>query len=1052
MRIPAFAVASLCLVTSASPQDRSPTHGGIAPPDAWYTQGGCAARTGVSLTQPLARQPRVAWTFQGVDPLVGEPLAWGNLVVLEENGGPKQRTLHVLRLRDGKPHLKPLSLRCDRALRPCIWEDRIAIRFGPDKVRVLSIGAKRTSRVYEVRFRDAPVLAPLLIGDELYILTEGSLERHSVRQKKRLWQVEGQFGGIPSVLGEHVFAVRQLGTNGLVLQVTRKDGKRVGQHFLATDPEAFDAVDPKTAQILVADTCLLVYRCPPPKGTIGREQAWQNKNVEFFARRSPDLAVRRASYALSAPPCLTAKHFYALSTNSGERRSGSWLEGELENKDNNKKEPRLGVLADSEREAKLLEFTASATVAGDVSFLGTLAFNVHSNDILWRRPHHKLATRVVPARNTLLVREGSSRLVALGRRALLGIGHRPADEPVARHKLTGEVAARQAVWVLRNGTVAAGNVVVSPTSAKVTFGKGRHQETRPLVELLLLVEPKKQFLYWSGSPRQLEFAFAQLIDRQVTRAYVSLVKQAAETNDAYLMTRLRGVALARGAVERELQAVEKRLTVMKVRTLRRVPAKVRKVLDQESRIVATAIASMWKPFLAWSKQVPPEHRAALFNSVLRDAPTLYDKIWPEMQALHSASSPAEQAAAIASVAAFVPGRALGLWAEFKQKLDAASPEAQARMARAVLEADPQHAAAAALVRKLVPPSIKISGEFVTLDWLDLVQVLHSLKVKQVEQPPPDKFVLPYDQRQLIQYQRQWRKDLVAFRSERLLVVSPCKNPKGIAQCLSLGELVCSALDEIFAAGTRKRAEDLPMRLLLYETKKEYQKFSVKGKWKSHLVWSWGHYDGDASRMYVPVGEGAFEQVMQVFAHELTHQWIDARCPMFTSDDRTKAIRKEVPGEWIVEGFASMVEGFQFDLVNRTYRPSHPRMPRLDIVANSRRNQLLSWGHVLTSTYEQKHRRFSATTKNRIVVQTTWDLGVSPVLTPMGLFYAQSTAACHYLFSAQGGRYRKQLLEYVAARYTGQIEKLDIETAFGMTARQLGRRAVEHARKVVARKR
>ncbi len=70
--------------------------------------------------------------------------------------------------------------------------------------------------------------------------------------------------------------------------------------------------------------------------------------------------------------------------------------------------------------------------------------------------------------------------------------------------------------------------------------------------------------------------------------------------------------------------------------------------------------------------------------------------------------------------------------------------------------------------------------------------------------------------------------------------------------------------------------------------------------------------------------------------------------------------------------------------------------------------------------------------------------------PRSLFYAQSTAVCHYLFMAEGGKYRKRLLDYLTAHYTGQIDKLDIEKAFGMSELKLGRRAVEHARLVVSR--
>ncbi len=1049
MRIQNFLLAGVCFAVPVAAQGAfapdAPEHGGIAPADTWYTEGGCAARTGVSLTQPVARHPDLAWTFQSDHPLVGEPLVWGDLVVLEEDGGPKQRTLRVLRLRDGKPHTKAVRLKCGGPLRPCLWQDRIAIRFGPDKVRVLQIGPKRTHKLYEVRFRDTTVLGSLMLGDELYVLTEGSLERYSIQKKKRLWRVEAGFVGLPSAFGEHVCAILT-SPSVAVLQVRRSDGKVDSMRRMSNTDE-YDQVDPQHVRVILGATHFMAYRCPAPAGTIGRQRKWQKKNVELFKRRLPNRVGSLTSYAVTAPPCLCGASFYGLFTNSGTKRTGEWVKGSVDELELGK--PTLSSLARQDRDSGLLGFTGSVTVAGDVGFLGSVAFNVDSQDILWRQPagRGEPVLRAVPARNTLLVRHGPCNLIAYGRRALLDVVFRAADKPVSRAEPAADVAAPQAVGVLRSGKVLTGNVMLG--KAEVAFGKGSKRRTWPLQELQLLVGPKMDFLFWAGSPRQLEVAFARLVDHKMTRAYVGLVRKAAESNDGELMTRIRNIAVARGVKDREVQVVQKRLALMKVRDLRRVPNKVRAVLDQEARLRESTIAGLWKPLAAWCAQLPREHRSALYNSVLTQAPSLYGKVWPEVQALHANASPPQQAAAVANVAAVVPRHALELWKLFTEKLAAASPETKARMARAVLREHQNHAAATSLVRQLVPPSLDISGEFVALEWLDLVQVLHKLKVKKVEQPPKGKFVLPYDQRQLVQYQRKWRKDLVAFRSKNMLVLSPCNNPKGMAQCLSLGELVCSTLGEIFAAGDKKRAKDLPMRLVLYETKEEYRKHSLKGKWKSHLKWSAGHYNGDESRMYLPKGEGAFEQVMEVFAHELAHHWIDSRCPMFTSDERTKAYGKQVPAEWIVEGFASMVEGFEFDLVNRTYRPSHPRMRRLDIVANAGRSRLESWRDVLTSTYEQKHRRFSAT-KNRVRVQTRWDLGVSPMPSSMSLFYAQSTAVCHYLFMGEGGNYRKRLLDYLTAHYTGQIDKLDIEKAFGMSELKLGRRAVEHARLVVSR--
>lgn len=54
-----------------------------------------------------------------------------------------------------------------------------------------------------------------------------------------------------------------------------------------------------------------------------------------------------------------------------------------------------------------------------------------------------------------------------------------------------------------------------------------------------------------------------------------------------------------------------------------------------------------------------------------------------------------------------------------------------------------------------------------------------------------------------------------------------------------------------------------------------------------------------------------------------------------------------------------------------------------------------------------------------------------------LFYDQAAAACCYLFEAEGGARRQQLLDYLTAHYRGETPS--IEQAFGLPAAELGRR-------------
>ena len=70
---------------------------------------------------------------------------------------------------------------------------------------------------------------------------------------------------------------------------------------------------------------------------------------------------------------------------------------------------------------------------------------------------------------------------------------------------------------------------------------------------------------------------------------------------------------------------------------------------------------------------------------------------------------------------------------------------------------------------------------------------------------------------------------------------------------------------------------------------------------------------------------------------------------------------------------------------------------------------------------------------------------------MTFFYAQSAAACAYLYHGDDGRNRAKLLDYLVAYYTAQSispEELDIETAFGVDERELGKRILEFAKRVI----
>ena len=54
----------------------------------------------------------------------------------------------------------------------------------------------------------------------------------------------------------------------------------------------------------------------------------------------------------------------------------------------------------------------------------------------------------------------------------------------------------------------------------------------------------------------------------------------------------------------------------------------------------------------------------------------------------------------------------------------------------------------------------------------------------------------------------------------------------------------------------------------------------------------------------------------------------------------------------------------------------------------------------------------------------------------------------YLYDAEQGRHRQQLLDFVTAYYTGAMDRLDFEPAFGVSAKELGPKVVAYSKQLV----
>ncbi len=358
------------------------------------------------------------------------------------------------------------------------------------------------------------------------------------------------------------------------------------------------------------------------------------------------------------------------------------------------------------------------------------------------------------------------------------------------------------------------------------------------------------------------------------------------------------------------------------------------------------------------------------------------------------------------------------------------------------------------IRALLPEEVRGIDPLDPIEWLDFARTATEIPFEVVEPAAETDLEASPVQRELSRLQRVWRKDLFAVESEHLFVVSPIDRPGTLARCLSLGELVCDELDRMFAGGEAVRDTSVPLRILLYSSKEEYLQVPdlearSRAPEPSHLSWTAGHYaarDG-VSRMFLPDDEAGFERVADVFAHELTHHWLDLRCPRYTLAQRRRA-DPNAPGYWIVEGFAELLGNAEFDLARRRVKLVDPFDPNLDTVASTKDRQRIAWPDLFGASHAAMLRSLDPKPGSAGDVPSRFRLAVRGQLSQINLFYSQAAAATLYLYAAEGGRHRDALLDYVERYYTcrpGEGAVMSVEKAFGVAPATLGDRVREWAR-------
>lgn len=281
----------------------------------------------------------------------------------------------------------------------------------------------------------------------------------------------------------------------------------------------------------------------------------------------------------------------------------------------------------------------------------------------------------------------------------------------------------------------------------------------------------------------------------------------------------------------------------------------------------------------------------------------------------------------------------------------------------------------------------------------------------------------------------WRPDLIAIQSDRILVIAPADRPGPIARCIELGETVCSTLDELFASGTARRDTREPLTILVYGTKDEFTAQCIKaGEIPPHgLENTAGFYSPqyELARLYIPGGEAEFSHLIPTFAHELTHQWIEQRCPLFREGEARSTVL--TPGYWVVEGFATFVEELRLSVRTRSFRAER-RTDSTAVVALAPRDALIPWENLLTMPQGSFAK---LNTKGGAKVKFPDRLAWHRVIDPVRMFYSQAAAASAALWTMDDGAWRAKFIAFVGRYYRG--ERVSIDESFGVSAAELGRR-------------
>ncbi|MDH3590467.1 MAG: hypothetical protein OER88_01215 [Planctomycetota bacterium] len=366
-----------------------------------------------------------------------------------------------------------------------------------------------------------------------------------------------------------------------------------------------------------------------------------------------------------------------------------------------------------------------------------------------------------------------------------------------------------------------------------------------------------------------------------------------------------------------------------------------------------------------------------------------------------------------------------------------------RLLRAALDTGVENEDATDLLDDMAPDSWRVGNPYQPRIWLDWHIDVIQPGMRAVGRNQPD---VQRARGMWLSPERK-RQKLWGAQTQEITFVTKLSNSSIVSMCTKYAWLTCRSLDEMFRTDTPKRDDNLPLVIYFFENRAEYLR--VNSGRGPMLAMSAGFYSSNDMTSRFFWVDGRVRSVRNTFVHELTHHWVDRRNPRLDPKDLAGGgERFMMPGFWIVEGFATFIEEGSYDIRAAKWSHFNAAANSIDIVSDlARQGKNIDWTKLYTLTQQDFNNPEKLEPKKlhaRAIKK--WSMRPQP-LNEVRLFYEQSAATSHFLYWADEGKYRQQLLDYVTHYYTGETDKVSIEAGFGMKPAELGQRVEAFCKRV-----